>query len=171
MDPKALYQITYGMYIITSISGDRHNGQTANTVFQISNDPATLAVSINKQNLTHDFIRSGKFFAVSVLEEATPLSLIRHFGFRSGRNMDKFEGIDYSTTENGLRYVAEHSLGYVEAHVVGEADGGVHTIFLGRVTDSEVLKEGIPMTYDHYHRVQRGTAPDTAPIGMKKQSG
>lgn len=167
MDPKALYQITYGMYIVTAIKGEGHNGQTANTAFQISNDPPTIAVSINKQNLTHQFIRDGKYFAVSVLEEDAPLSLIGQFGFRSGRDTDKFEGIGYSTTENGLRYITDHTLAYIETRVVGEADGKTHTIFLGEMTDARILKEGRPLTYAHYHKVKRGTSPKTAPIGVK----
>jgi len=85
MDPNVLHNISYGMYIVSSNKGDLLNGQIANTVFQVTNEPITIAVSINKQNLTHEFIEASSCFSVSVLAEDTPLKFIGKFGFRSGR--------------------------------------------------------------------------------------
>ena len=148
MDLKALHNITYGVYVVTSKADGRINGQAANTVFQISSEPATLAVSINKQNLTHGLIEKSRLFAVSVLPEETPISLIGQFGFKSGRDVDKFEGVKYETTENGIPYLtADDSLAYIEAKVIQEVDANTHTIFIGEVTDAKVLREGKPMTY------------------------
>ena len=101
MNVKALHKLSYGLYVIGSRKGDRLNGQIANTVFQITSEPPTVAVSINKNNLTHQFIKESKVFTASVLCQSTPLSFIGHFGFKSGRDMDKLEGINY----NGLIYL------------------------------------------------------------------
>ncbi|NHM28590.1 High molecular weight rubredoxin [Desulfofundulus sp. TPOSR] len=170
LDSKALHKISYGLYVITSKKGDRFNGQIANTVFQISNEPPTIAVSINKQNLTHEFVKESKVFAVSVLAQETPLSLIGRFGFKSGREVDKFDGLKYELSQNGLPYPAEHVLAYLEAKVIQEVDAGTHTIFIGELTDAKVLKEGTPMTYAYYHQVKRGSVPKTAPTFIQKQA-
>ncbi len=95
MNVKALYKLGYGLYVVSSKKGDRLNGQIANTVFQIASEPPTIAVSINKNNLTHEFIKESRMLAVSVLSQDTPLSFIGHFGFKSGRDIDKLEGINY----------------------------------------------------------------------------
>ena len=170
MDLRALHDITYGVYVVTSKADGRINGQAANTVFQISSEPATLAVSINKQNLTHGLIEKSRLFAVSVLPEETPISLIGQFGFKSGRDVDKFEGVKYESTENGIPYLtADDSLAYIEAKVIQEVDANTHTIFIGEVTDAKVLREGKPMTYAYYHQVKRGTTPPTAPTYIKEE--
>ncbi len=169
LNPKALHKISYGLYIVTSKKGNQMNGQIANTVFQISNEPPTIAVSINKQNLTNEFISESKVFVVSVLAQEVPLSLIGQFGFKSGREVDKFAGVNYKLTQGGVPYVTDHILAYLEAKVIQEVDAGTHTIFIGEVTDAEVLKEGTPMTYAYYHQVKRGSVPKTAPAFTPKQ--
>ncbi|HHW42350.1 MAG TPA: High molecular weight rubredoxin [Desulfotomaculum sp.] len=163
VNPKALHKISYGLYVVTSKKGDRINGQIANTVFQISSEPPTIAVSINKQNLTNEFIRDSKMFAVSVLAQEAPLSLVGQFGFKTGREVDKFAGVNYKLTENGVPCVTEHTLAWLEARVIQEVDAGTHTIFIGELTGAEVLKEGTPMTYAYYHQVKRGSVPKSAP--------
>lgn len=163
MDSKVMHKISYGLYIIGAKKNDLINAQTANTVVQISSDPVTVAVSINKQNLTHEYIMSGGYLTISILEQNTPLSLIGLFGFKSGRETDKFSEVSYSTTANGLPYIADHSLAYMEAKVIGKLDAGTHTIFLGQVTDAEILQEGEPMTYAYYRQIKRGSTPPAAP--------
>jgi flavin reductase (DIM6/NTAB) family NADH-FMN oxidoreductase RutF len=118
MDLKALHSISYGLYVITSKDGDEINGQVANTVFQISNDPPTIAISINKKNLTNEFIKKSGLFAVSVLSQETPLSLIGQFGFKSGRDVDKFRGVNYRTTPKGLPHLVDNVLASIEARVI-----------------------------------------------------
>ncbi len=169
MDPTALFTFSYGLYVVTSRKGERINGQTANTVFQISSEPPTVAVSINKNNLTNEFIREGGFFAVSVLAQDAPLSLIGQFGFKSGREVDKFVGIAYRTTGNGLPYLTDHVLAYIEARVIQEVDAGTHTIFIGELTEAEVLREGTPMSYAYYHQMKRGSAPPAAPTDKQER--
>ena len=169
MDPNVLHNIGYGMYIVSSNKGDLLNGQIANTFFQITNEPITLAVSINKKNLTHEYIEVSKRFSVSVLEQETPLSVIGKFGFKSGRTENKFKDTKFLKLDSGCPVVIENTLCYIEAKVINQFDCGTHTLFLGQMTDSRMLKTGKPMTYDYYHQVKRGTTPDTAPTFIRKE--
>ncbi len=170
MNLKALYTISYGLYVIGSRKGDRLNGQIANTVFQITSEPPTIAVSINKNNLTHEFIKESKVFTAAVLSRDTPLSFIGRFGFKSGREMDKFEGINYKIGETQAPVVIDNTLVYIEAGVIQDLDVRTHTIFVGELVGAEVLKEGEPMTYAYYHQVKRGSTPKTAPSYVEEQS-
>jgi len=172
MNPKALYKLGYGLYVVSSKKGDRLNGQIANTVFQITSEPPTIAVSINKSNLTHEFIKESRVFVASVLSQDTPLSFIGHFGFKSGRDIDKLEGINYKIGETQAPIVTDNTLAYLEVSVTQEVDVGTHTIFIGGLVWADVLKEGEPMTYAYYHQVKRGTTPKTAPsyIAEKKEA-
>lgn len=163
MDTKALHMISYGMYIISSRKGDRINGQTANTVIQVSSDPPVISVCINKGNLTHEYIEESEVFTVSVLSQDTPLKIIGGFGFKSGRDADKFEGVDYKLGETGAPVVLANTLAYLEARVIDSIDVGTHTIFIGEIAAAEVLAEGEPMTYAYYHLVKRGATPKSAP--------
>jgi len=169
MDIKTLYQLSYGMYVVTSVKEGKLNGQIANTVFQITSEPPTVAVSINKKNLTHEFIRHSRVFAVSILSQDTPLSFIGNFGFKSGREGDKFKGINYKTGKTGAPVVLDNALGYLELKVTGELDAGTHTIFVGELVEAETLKSGEPMTYAYYHVVKRGTAPKAAPTHIEEK--
>jgi len=168
MDLKVLRHCTYGLYVIGSRKGDRLNGQIANTVFQVASDPPTIAVSINKQNLTHEFINEGKVFTVSILSQDTPLSFIGHFGFKSGRDIDKFKDVNYKLGEAEVPIILDHGVAYLEARVINQVDVGTHTIFIGELVGADVLSEGEPMTYAYYHQVKRGTTPKTAPSYIKK---
>jgi len=172
MNLKALYELGYGLYIVCSRKGDRLNGQIANTVFQITSEPPTIAVSINKNNLTHDFIKESKVFTASIFSRDTPLSFIGHFGFKSGRDIDKLEGISYKIGKTQAPVVIDNAVAYLEAKVTQEVDVGTHTIFVGELVGVDVLKEGEPMTYEYYHLVKRGTTPKTAPsyIEEKKET-
>ncbi|MGD9393677.1 MAG: flavin reductase [Dehalococcoidia bacterium] len=173
MDTKALYRIGYGLYIVSSMKGDKRNGQVANTVFQITSQPPTIAVSINKQNLTYEYIKQSQVFTASILAQDTPLAFIGHFGFKSGRDMDKFKGINYKTGVTKAPIVTDHALAYLEAKVLREVDAGTHSIFIGELVGAEVIGEGEPMTYAYYYQVKRGTTPKTAPsyIAEQKEGG
>ena len=169
MNLKALHKLGYGMYVVSSRKGDRLNGQIANTVFQITSEPPTIAVSINKNNLTHQFITESKVFTASVLCQDTPLSFIGHFGFKSGRDIDKFDGINYKIGETQAPVVIDNAVAYMEAKVTQQVDVGTHTIFIGEVVDADVLTEEVCMTYDYYHQVKRGTTPKTAPVYIEEK--
>ncbi len=169
MDHKALQKISYGLYVVTSGKRDSCNGQIANTVFQVTSEPPTIAVCINKKNFTHEFIRESSVFAVSVLSRNTPLEFIGHFGFKCGRDIDKFKGINYKVGITGARIVLDNAIAYLEAKVIKEFDGGTHTIFIGKVVDAEILTDEEPMTYAYYHKIKRGVTPKTAPTYIEEE--
>jgi len=171
MDSSALYKLGYGMYVVGSYKGDKLNAQIANTVFQITSEPPTVAVSINKSNLTNEYIKASKVFSASVLCQGTPLSYIGGFGFKSGRDVDKLSGVNYKIGETKAPVVLDNATAYLEAEVIQEIDVGTHTLFIGRVVAAEVLSNEICMTYDYYHQVKRGTTPKTAPSYIAKQEG
>ena len=169
MNLKALHSCSYGLYVISSREGDRLNGQIANTVFQITSQPPTIAVSINKQNLTHEFISKSKVFTASILSQDTPLSFIGHFGFKSGREVDKFKDINYRLGETEAPIILDHTIGYLEAKMINQVDVGTHTVFIGEIVGADVIKEGEPMTYAYYQQVKRGTTPKTAPSYIEER--
>ena len=163
MNPTALRKISYGLYVIGSRKGDKLNAQIANTIFQITSDPPTIGVSINKNNLTHEYINDSKVFTASVLCQDTPLSFIGGLGFKSGRDTDKLKGINYTLGETKAPIVLENAVAYFEARVVKQLEIGTHTVFVGEVVAADVVSEKTCMTYDYYQQVKRGTTPATAP--------
>lgn len=169
MNLNALHKISYGMYIVGSHKGEKRNGQIANTVFQVTSEPPTVAVSINKNNLTHEYIKASKVFAASILCQAAPLPFIGGFGFKSGRDVDKLKGVNYKVGQTGSPVFLDNTTAYLEAEVVQDIDVGTHTIFIGKVVAAEVLNENLCMTYDYYHEVKRGTTPKTAPSYIAKE--
>ncbi len=163
MNIKAIHQICYGLYIISSKKGDTINGQIANTVFQITSEPPTVAVSINKQNLTHEYIAESKVFSVSILSREAPMPFIGNFGFKSGRDADKFKDIRFKTGITGVPVVLDNTVGFLECEVISAADVGTHTVFIGQVKDCEMLSDAEPMTYAYYREIKGGKSPKTAP--------
>jgi flavin reductase (DIM6/NTAB) family NADH-FMN oxidoreductase RutF/rubredoxin len=170
MNLKTLYKISYGMYVISSRKGDKLNGQIANTVFQVTSDPPAVAVCINKQNLTWECISESKAFSVSILSVDTPLNFIGLFGFKGGRDMDKFKDVNYKIGSTGSPVVLENAVGYLEVRVTGSMDVNTHTLYVGDVVEAEVISDGEPMTYAYYHQIKGGASPKTAPTYIKPES-
>jgi flavin reductase (DIM6/NTAB) family NADH-FMN oxidoreductase RutF/rubredoxin len=169
MNLAAFHMVSYGLYVVSSIKDGKIDGQIANTVFQITPDPPTIAVSINKQNLTWEYIRESGVFTVSVLSTETPMTFIGLFGFKSGRDVDKFENCKYKPgKKTGAPIVLDHTLGFLEARVVNSMDVGSHTVYIGEVVDCDILVEGEPMTYAYYHQVKKGKTPETAATYLKE---
>lgn len=162
MNVKACSTLSYGLYIVTSFKGGERNGQIVNTVFQVTSEPLKIVASICKDNLTHAHISASGVFAVSVLAVDAPMTLIGTFGFKSGRDVDKFATISSRTGTTGCPLVLDHTLAFLEARVTDTLDAGTHTLFVGEVVDAEVLKEGEPMTYAYYHKVKGGKTPKNA---------
>ncbi len=157
-----MHALTYGMYVVSSVKQGKYNGQIANTVFQITGKPIQVAISINKENLTHEYIKESGVFSVSILSREATFPFIGLFGFRSGRDINKFEKTKYRIGVTGAPIVEDYSIGYIEAKVVNSIDAGTHTLFIGEVVDAAKLGEGEPMTYDYYHRVIKGKTPERA---------
>jgi flavin reductase (DIM6/NTAB) family NADH-FMN oxidoreductase RutF/rubredoxin len=170
MDTKVFRKISYGVYLVTSHEGDRINGQAANVVMQVCSKPPLIAIAINKENLTHAFIKKSGVCAISILAQDAPPSLIGRFGFKSGREVDKFDGISYRLGTNGCPIIAEHTIGYLEGKVTKELDAGTHTIFIVEVMESQLFNDEEPMTYAYYHDVKRGTTPKTAPTYVETKN-
>ncbi len=167
MDAEVLHQLGYGLYVVSSRMDGRYNGQVANALMQVCAEPAAVAVCLNKKNLTHEYVRSSRVFTASVLSEETPLPFIARFGFRSGRDVNKFEGLDVMTGSTGAPILKDFCTAYLEAEVEREADAWTHTVFIGRVVRTGILAEGVPMSYAFYHDVKRGVIPRTAPNYVK----
>jgi len=169
MNVWALTKINYGLYIVGSTNGSKINAQCANTVFQVTSEPVKIAICINKQNLTHEYISKSGVFSISVLSQEAPFKFIGKFGFRSGRDFNKFQGINYKIGKTGSPIVIDYSLAYIECKVVKSMNVDTHTIFVGELVDADILKDGTPMAYDYYHRVVKGKEPRTAPTFIKEK--
>lgn len=162
MNADIFRDMSYGVYIVTTMDGDRPTGCTANSVMQITSSPATVAVSINHDNYTNSCIEKTGKFAFSILAEDSDPALIGGFGFRSGKDEDKFEGVDYEMAE-GVP-VIKNTCGYVVCRVIDKMETATHTVFLGEVIGGEVYEgTGDAMTYAYYHKVIKGKSPKNAP--------
>lgn len=165
-----LHKISYGLYIVSALKDGKKNGCIVNTVFQITSDPATVAVSVNKENLSNSFIKESGGFTISVLSEKTPMTFIGPFGFRCGADVDKFEGIEWKEGKNGLPIVTENCVAFFETKVRKTVDVGTHTLFIGEITDSGILSQEAPMTYAYYHKVKGGKTPEKAATFISGES-
>ncbi len=163
VDLNAFHKLTYGLYLITSVKGEAKNGMTATAAFQVTSEPARIAVAINKGNLTHDFVEASGLIGISVLEKETPFPYIGRFGFQSGRDTDKFAGIQYDTGETGVPLPTEHTIAVFELKVRDSLDVGTHTLFIGDLIASRKLSDAEPMTYSYYHVIKGGKSPKRAP--------
>jgi ferric-chelate reductase [NAD(P)H] len=163
MDIKALFDLSYGVYVVSSKNQGKYNGQIANAAIQVTSDPPKILVCLNKNNLTHQYIKKSKIFSISILEKETPLKFIGIFGFRSGRDFNKFKEVSYQISERGTPYVTENTLGYLECELTETLDVGTHTLFVGKLIEAKKLKQGEPLTYAQYHEIKKGKTPKNAP--------
>ena len=151
MDKKAMYKLTYGLFVLTANENGKDNGCIINTAIQAAGDPNQVSISVSKQNYTHDMIvRTGKFTVSSITEKAD-FSLFKRFGFQSGKDTDKFQGFDgWMRGINGVTYITESTNAYISVEVEKSVDLGSHTLFIGKVTDMEVLSDDKSVTYEFY---------------------
>lgn len=151
MKDDVLKKLSYGMYVVSTWDKGRATGCTANSIMQISDSPATIAVSINRNHYTHRCIEECKKFAISVLPKDCRMQTIGLFGFQSGSSVDKFEQVE-TLVKNYMPVLAD-SCGYLTCELIDQLETSTHTIFLGSVTEGEVLLDKDPMTY-HYYQTQ-----------------
>jgi len=149
-DLTALFNIGYGLYVVTANDGERDNGLIVNTVSQLTNSPNRVAVTINKQNYSHHIIRQTGIMNVNCLDTGAPFSLFENFGFRSGRTADKFAGIDVLRSDNGLRFLPRHINSFMSLKVEDYVDLGTHGMFICSVTEARVIDHKPTMTYSYY---------------------
>jgi len=167
MNLQTLSRVSYGVYVVSSAKDGKYNGQIANTVFQTTSEPPTIAICINKQNLTKEYIEASRLFSVSILMKDTPMTFIGLFGFHCGRDLDKFKNVAYKIGRYGTPIVIDHTVGYLECEVIDGIDLGTHRLFVGKLLDADIISDKEPMTYDYYHQVKGGKTPKTAPTYIK----
>ncbi len=169
MNIEAFFKLTYGLYIVSSAAEKKLNGYISNTVFQVTAEPPKLAISCNKDNYTASLIQKSRHFSVSVLHQDVKAAIIGSFGYKSGADIDKFEGIEYRHGTTGVPIVMEDTIAWFECRVEQEYDVGTHLMFIGEIVNNEMIDPGkTPLTYAHYREVKRGVAPKNAPTYIDK---
>ncbi len=151
MDKKTMYKLTYGLFVLTSASEGKDSGCIINTAGQVTSEPNRISITVNKSNFTHDLVKESGKFNISILSEAASFDTFKHFGFQSGRDVDKFA--DYTECKrsaNGLYYVTAGTNGYISAVIEQSVDLGSHTMFIAAVEDMEVLSDVPSATYAYY---------------------
>ena len=168
MNPNVFRNLSYGVYVVSSLDQDRKTGCIANSIMQITSSPATIAVSMNHDNFTNSCIDKTGKFAVSILSEESDPSIIGHFGFQSGKDVNKFDTIAHEVKE-GLPVVSD-SCGFIVCKVIDKMETSTHTVFLGEVLDGDILGSYQAMTYSYYHKVVKGKSPKNAPTYLPEES-
>lgn len=151
MDNKAMYKLSYGLFVVTTKDGDKDNGCIINTAIQAASNPNQICICINKANYSCDMIiKSGKF-TVSVISQLATFELFKRFGFQSGKDVDKFADFtECQRGENGLYYITRGTNAFISVNVEKTEDLGSHIMFIGEITDMEVLSEDASATYEYY---------------------
>ncbi len=151
MDNKAMYKIGYGLYVLTSGDEVKKSGCIINTAIQVTSTPNCISITVNKQNYTHDLIKQNGIFNISVISEDADFSLFTHFGFQSGRDVNKFADFtDYGVSANDTPYITRYTNAYLSGNVKQEVDLGTHTMFIADVTQAVVLSDVPTATYAYY---------------------
>jgi len=152
MGANAMFNISYGLYVLTAKDGEKDNGCIVNTLQQVTTTPNAVSVTVNKQNYTHDMILKTGKFTVSLLSTDADFEIFKHFGFQSGKDVNKFAAFEKAARgQNGIYYITEMTNAFISADVVQTIDLGTHTMFIAHVTESEVLSEAPSLTYAYYH--------------------
>lgn len=152
MDKKAMYNLTYGLFILTARDGEKDNGCIINTACQVTTEPNRITICVNKNNFTHDIILKTGLFNISMLTEKSEFETYKHWGFKSGRTVDKVLPIYYMRADNGVIYIKDECNAYLSCKVVSSTDLGTHTLFLADVTDGAVFNSDPSVTYAFYQK-------------------
>ena len=150
MDKNALFKLSYGLFVLTAKQDGKDNGCIINTVQQVTSDPMRISVTVNKANLTHDMVLSTGEFNVSVLTEDAVFWIFQHYGFQSGRDVDKFANLPEARPANGIRFVEGCTNAVLSGKVIQTVDCGTHTLFIADVTEAKVLDSAPSVTYQYY---------------------
>ena len=170
MDNNALHKIGYGLYVLIAEHGGKDNACIINVAQQVTSNPLQLMICVNKQNLTHDMIlRTAKFNLCPLSEEAT-MKPFEHFGFQSGRDVNKFEHCEVELrSENGLRYLPKYINACFQCVVTKSIDLGTHTMFIAMVMDAKVLSNSPSITYAYYQQYIKPKPEPSTTAGEKKR--
>lgn len=161
MDKKVLRNLSYGVYAVTSRDKDKNVGCIANSIMQVTSNPSVIAVSINHDNYTNKVIKENNKFGISILKETTDAKIIGTFGYKSSKDNDKFDGINFK--EISEIPVLENTCGYMVCKVIDTMETSTHTIFLGEVIEADDYSTENAMTYKYYHENLKGSSPKNAP--------
>lgn len=169
MDMKAMYKLSYGLFVLTAKRGEKDNGCITNTAIQVTSEPNRISIAVNKANYTHDMVLETWKFNVSIISEKADFDLFKHFGFQSGRDVDKFADFtDCARAENGIFYITKGTNAVISAEVEQSIDLGSHTLFIAKVTDLMVLDAASSATYEYYQNniKPKPQAVGTTPTGQ-----
>lgn len=150
MDKKALYSLSYGVFMLSTKAGDKTNGCITNTCMQVANSPTRVAISVLNTNYTCELIKESGKFALTILDQTVTFETIKHFGFQSGREVDKFADMKFPEDSKGIPYLGWQACAVISCKVVSSEDLGSHTMFIAEVEDAKVLSEHAPLTYADY---------------------
>ena len=164
MNPKAMFNLSYGLFVLTASKDGKDNGCIINTVTQVTSDPNQVTIAVNKANYTHEIIAETNKFTVSILSESANFELFKRFGFQSGRTADKFAGFSaVKRMTNDTLAVTEGTNAYISGWVTKKIDVGTHSIFLASVVDMDTLSNVPSATYAYYHSNIKPKPQPTAP--------
>lgn len=170
MDQKALYKLSYGIYLLTAKENGVDNGCIINTAVQVASDPLRISISVNNANKTCEMIKNTGIFNITALDDTVPFELIRRFGMQSGKDTDKFAGFRLAfPADNGVKYIVDHGVMYLSCKVTNQIDLGSHTLFIAEVTDALTLSDEPPCTYAHYHAAIKPQPAAKAPTEEGKK--
>ena len=169
MDPKAMFKITYGLFVLTARVGEKMNGCIINTACQLTTEPNRVSIAVNRANYTEEMIRESGVFNLSIISEEASFDLFTHFGFQSGRDVDKFDGFaDCRLTDNGIPIITKGTNAYLSCTVEQMIDLGSHTLFIARVDDVDGLSDVASASYAYYQAsIKPKPQQAAAPSGKK----
>ena len=168
MDNKALYKLSYGVFLLTTKTDSKVNGCITNTCIQVANSPTRVAIAVLNTNYTCDLIKESGIFTVSLLDDTCKFETIKHFGMQSGRDVNKFEYLDLPKDLNGVPYLGWQTCAVISCKVVEQHELGSHTLFIGEIEDAQQLNDNAPLTYaDYQNNVKPKPAAKPAPTDKK----
>ena len=167
INATAMFKLQYGLFVLTARDGGKDNGCIINTVMQVTSNPQRITIAVNRANHTHDMIKRTGVFNVSILSTEAPFKLFQHFGFQSGRDVDKFADFSHAErSDNGLLRLNKYACAFLSARVVAQQEYETHTVFTAELTEAAVLSGAEPVTYSYYHAHIK---PQPRPAAEKKK--
>ena len=166
MDPKAMFSISYGIFMLATKTEEKTNGCITNTCMQVAANPTRVAIACINKNLTCEMIKESGVFSLSILDQSCTFDTIKRFGLQSGRNVDKFGGLDCPEDVNGMPYLPFQTCAVLSCHVISSQDLGSHTLFIAQVDDAVRTSDNAPLTYNDYQSKVKPQkqAPETRKI-------
>ena len=167
MDKSAFHMMSYGLYVVSAATDSEKAACLVNTGLQLTGNPLSMMVCVNKDNATADVIAHAHAFTVTVIDQTADMIYLGNFGFRTSKNYDKFEKFEVKTSAVDSPYVEEHTCAVMACKLINTIDVGTHYIFVGEVVDAKRTSDNVPMTYEYYHTVLKGKTPPKASSYIK----